>query len=92
MTSPKVCIETANYPPVYYPGSVIKGNVVIELSERMSPIRSIVVTLSGKVYTYWTQKERLGKHYHTIPYTYSKKILDVRLDNILPTRQPSTHN
>ena len=90
--SPKVSIETASYPPVYYPGSVIKGNVVIELSERMSPIRSIMVTLSGKVYTFWTQKERLGKHYHTIPYTYSEKILDVRLDNVLPTRQPSTHN
>lgn len=87
VSNPKVCIETTSYPPVYYPGSVIKGNVVIETSERISRIRGIVVTLSGQVYTYWTQKERIGKHYYRIPYSYSENILDVQLPNIFPSTQ-----
>ena len=87
-----ISIETTNYPPVYYPGSVIKGDVVLEMSGRMSPIHCIEVNLSGIAYAYWTQKERIGRHNHRIAYTYTEKILGLRLDNILPTRQRSDNN
>ena len=86
-----ICIETADYPPVYYPGSVIKGDVVLKMSGRMSPIRRIEVNLSGIAHAFWTQDERIGNRYYRIPYTYTEKILGVRLDNILPTRQRSVN-
>ena len=83
---PEVWIETASSPAVYYPGSVIKGNVVMESS--ITPIQ-VKVNLSGIVYTHWKQLIRTGRRrVREISCGHSKTILNVRLNNILP----STHN
>lgn len=94
-TRPKVfSIETERNPAVYSPGSVIRGNVVIELTERMSPVHSVMVNLYGKAYTYWTEKRGSGRYRYRVTYTNTEVVLNVTLANILPmpTNQPSVYS
>jgi len=61
-------------PPVYYPGSTIAGNVVIESSQTMKPLHQITVKLRGSAFVRWEERitERRGNRtVYAIPVTCS---------------------
>jgi len=60
-------------PPVYYPGSTIAGNVVIESSRTMKPLHQITVKLKGSATVNWEGHiiQRQGRVSKTVPVLYS---------------------
>ena len=61
--------------PVYYPGSVIEGNVEIELTEPLRPIQAIKVMLNGTGFTSWEERRTIGRRSYTITFTEGEMIL-----------------
>ena len=58
-------------PPVYYPGSTIAGNVVIESSQILKPLHQIKVKLNGSAIVKWKDHiyERRGRTTYYVPVT-----------------------
>ena len=61
--------------PVYYPGSVIEGNVEIELTEPMRPIQAIKIILIGGGFTSWEELRAIGRRSYMITFTEEEIIL-----------------
>ena len=61
--------------PVYYPGSAIEGNVVIELTEPLRPIQSMKIMLIGRGHTSWEERRKIGRYVYTLTFTEDEVIL-----------------
>jgi len=56
-------------PPVYYPGSTIAGNVVVNSSQTMKPLHQITVKLCGTAHVKVKSHIRDGKGNKILPVT-----------------------
>ena len=61
---------------VYYPGSTIEGNVVIELTTPLRPIQGIKVVLGGIVFTNWEQRKETHGTVYKITFSEEETALD----------------
>jgi len=66
----------------YFPGSVIEGNVVLELS-KPKKMKRLQIVLSGDAYVHWTEQKTTGtgdnKRTETVNYSAADKFLDMNI-------------
>ena len=61
---------------VYFPGSEVKGTVILELSEALQPLQGIEIALSGQAHAEWTKREDVGQRSYNFKYTNTEKTMD----------------
>jgi len=67
---------------VFYPGSKVKGTVILELSEALRPLQGIEIVLTGQAHTEWTKIEVVGQHSYNFKYTNTEKIMDELVEKL----------
>jgi len=67
---------------VFYPGSKVKGTVILELSEALRPLQEIEIVLTGQAHTDWTKKEDVGQRSYNFRYTNTQKTMDELVEKL----------
>ena len=72
------CINYVNNQQVLYPGQVLAGQVVLEITEPVKA-RGVYLTLCGESYVYWTEQRNNGNQSYTETFSDRERYLNHRI-------------